>query len=238
MPHLRVIACTVAVATCACSGSSKEGVSITVVLEAPSAPPLAGESRVVATDVGYRVVLTRGYLSTGAAEVFACGARMSWRDLFLRDAHAHTTGSPTLLGVPALESLLAAPDTRLVVGDIHPPAGSYCRVRQTIRAADHDAIGLSPSIPMLGKSLLVEGTHARAGEEPSPFTISSSLSVEVESTVPTTNVSADGTRVVQLVLSKAGDHWFDTIDFATSSETDTAPRVLQNIRRSLGARFE
>lgn len=237
MLALRAIACLALASACACSASSRDGIRITVVLEGPSTPPLVDDSRVVVTDVGYRVVLTRGFLSTGTVEVFAC-ARLSWRDLFIRDAHAHTTGSPTLLGVPAVESLLAGSDSQLVVGAMHPPAGSYCRVRQTIHPADDDAVGLSAGVPMVGKSLLVEGTYARAGEDPTSFAISSALSVEVESTVPATSVSVDGARVVQLVLSKSGDRWFDAIDFASASETDIEARLLQNIRRSFGARIQ
>lgn len=239
MSPMRMIACApVVVASIGCSASSTDGVAISVVIEAPSTALPAGDDRVIVTDLGYRVTLTRAYLSTGSVEILACGVRTSWRDIFIRDAHAHTTGSPTTLGIPAVESLLAPSGHLLAVGALRPPSGSYCRIRQTITAADEDAVGLSADVPMVGKSLLVEGMYERGGEASTFFIVSSAISVDVETSVARTELSARGVRVAQLVLTKTGDRWFDGIDFALSTETDLEPRLLQNIRRSLGARFQ
>ncbi len=222
-----------------CSSSSTEGVTISVELDAPRIPVGADGTRSFDTDRGVRVVLTRGFLNTGSVEIFSCSPSSSWRlsPRFVREAHAHVVGSPTLLGVPAVESLLARDGTWTNVGVLHPPPATYCRVRQTVLAADEDAPSLPPDGAMVGKSLFVEGTYAASDGAPHAFQFSSTASFDATFTVAEVALSVEGKRTAHLVLSKIDDRWFDGVDFDGDPQ-DAATKILENLRSSLGARFE
>ncbi len=224
-----------------CSVSNTPGVTVSIVVDAPSSPELEGGSRRFVTDLGFRVELTRGYLTTESVEIFGCPAgtaRSVWHSLLARDAFAHVTGAPTRWGVPVVESLLAPSGADATSGDIHPAEGAYCRVKQAIGAADADASGLPADAAMVGKSLFLTGTYARADEGPRPFTISSTASFDVETVFTKVELAVDGRSRLRLVLTRAGDRWFDGVDFQSEDESGMARTVLENVRRSLGARVE
>ena len=238
--RLSVVAVGVFVASGGCSSSSKEGITLAVLSEAPRSAVEAAGTRTFDTDRGVRVTLTRGYLSTGSVEIFGCAAETSWRWLepfFLREARAHVVGSPTRLGIPAVESLLADPGTRMELGELHPPPRSYCKVKQTILAADSDALGLPSDGSMLGKSLLVAGTYVAPGGAPHEFHFTSAAPFDVETTVEETALSVDERRAASLVLVKTSERWFDGVDFS-GDENEATMRILANLRVSLGAHIE
>lgn len=224
-----------------CSSTSQEGITVAVVLEAPSSPPRDGSTRSFDTDRGVHVTLERGYLNVGSVEIVACStatASFRWLEIFgERTAHAHVVGSPTLLGTPAVASLLAEEGARTSVGVLHPPPGSYCRAKQTILAADVDALGLPADGSMLGKSLLVEGTFSTENGIARRFSLASTASFDVESTISEMALSVDGRRAATIVLTTTSDRWFDGVDFA-GDEQDATTRILENLRASLGARVE
>jgi hypothetical protein len=224
-----------------CSSSSKEGVAIAVAIEAPRSPAVAAGTRTFNTDRGVGVTLMRGFLSTGSVEIVGCTtARSSWRWLEpfrLREARAHVVGSPTVLGIPAVESLLADAGTQMKLGELHPPPGSYCKVKQTILAADDDALGLPSDGSMVGMSLLVEGTYVVASGSPQGFRFTSTASFDVETTIDETSLAVDGKHRATLALVKASDRWFDGVDFG-GDEHDATTRILENLRASISARVE
>ena len=239
--RLFMTAVGVFVALGGCSSSSKEGITLAVLSEAPRSAVEAAGTRTFDTDRGVRVTLTRGYLSTGSVEIFGCvAAETSWHWLgpfSLREARAHVVGSPTRLGIPAVESLLADAGTRMEGGELHPPPRSYCKVKQTILAADSDALGLPPDGSMLGKSLLVEGTYVAPGGAPQEFHFTSAAPFDVEMTIAETALSVNETRAASLVLVKTSERWFDGVDFG-GDENDATMRILANLRASLVAHIE
>lgn len=223
-----------------CSGTSTEGVTVDVAVEAPSSPPVTRGARTFDTDGGVHVVLTRGYLNTGSLEIFACDGTptsSSFSVFALRRAYAHSVGSPTSLGVPLVQSLLEAAGATRAEGTLHPPPASYCRVKRTIAAADPDALGTPADGSMTGKSLLVEGTYAVSGGAPTPFSFASTASFDLETIVDATTLSTEGRRTATVVLSWNGDRWFDGVDFAGDPH-DATTRILGNVRAALGARIE
>lgn len=220
-----------------CSASSKDGVTVTVATEAPRDPPLTAGARAFDTSAGLHVTITRAFLSTGAVEIFACTTARRWLALGVREAHAHVVGSPTLLGTPLVASLLAEDGARTSIGELHPPPGSYCRIKQSILAADADAPGSPTDGAMLGRSLLVEGTFGAPGEAPRPFRLTSTASFDVETTVDPLALSVEGRRLGTVVLFWKSAAWFEGVDLAAADDA-AATRVLANLRASLGARAE
>ncbi|WP_394832135.1 hypothetical protein LVJ94_37020 [Pendulispora rubella] len=225
------------VSSVACSGSDSDGVTVAVDLEAPSSTKQSMVTKTWTTDLGYTVTLQDAYLATGSVEIVPCASaanRFELRDLFsVREAHAHVEGSPTKLGTPVIESLLAAGGTRVHVGTMAPPPNSYCQVRYGVRAADGDAVGLPSDVSMVGKSIYLRGTHARAGGQPVAFEASSGSALEVTASLGPTMLSGSGTQSAVLVVHKVADTWFDGIAFDTAASDDIARAVLEHVRQSL-----
>lgn len=215
-----------------CSTTSSEGVTVTVAIE--PAPGDAG--RTLVTAEGLEVTLLRAFVTVGSVEIFPCaGGDVAGSLLRLRVARAHVVGSPTLLGVPAVTSLLPGGGSRLQVGELRPPAGSYCGAKLRIFPADSDAVGLPADGSMVGSSLLVEGSVREPGGGARPLRLRSSLAEEVDVPRLRVSLSLEDKRRASLVITPASDRWLDGVDLFAD---DAGDRVLRNVRASLGARFE
>ncbi len=225
-----------AIAIGGCSATIKPGATVDVLIASTTSPPVRDGARVFETDRKFVVTIEKGYLTTHAVEIFPCESVSSIvRRWFERDAYAHTVGTPTRLGIPAVESLVAT--EQLSVGKLYPPLGSYCRIRHSIAAADDDAVALPTDISMVGKSLSIRGfvSHLN-GEGRHDLTIESSVAFDVETVIAPMQLRANGEPVV-IMLTKSGDHWFDGIEFDSPDE-DVERRVLANIQKSLKVRVE
>ena len=75
--------------------------------------------------------------------------------MFIASAHAHTTGSPVLLGTPHVVPLHGAP-VKATLGVLKPPPGDYCGLAVRIAPADEDAVRLGDAPELTGTSVRVE----------------------------------------------------------------------------------
>ena len=228
----------------ACGGSSSEGIVVTLRIDSAKLPAAATFD----TDLGYRVVVAKAYVNLSTVEIFGCDAPLAssfseragrgLRDVFTleRRAYAHTEGSPTKLGTPLVEAFTET-GGGTSVGELRPPPGRYCRVVQSLQAADGDARALPTDAPILGKSMYVAGTYAKGGQMPVPFEAESTASFDATKEL-TFELSTTGTRNVTVVLTRDTTHWFDGIDFATMGKRDIATRIVDSMAKSYGARTE
>jgi hypothetical protein len=227
----------------ACSGSSQEGIVVTLQAEAAKVPAASTFD----TDLGYRVVLGKAYVNLSSVEIFGCDASSAsfpdragrvLGELFAleRSAYAHTEGSPTKLGAPLVESVFTT-SGGVTVGELRPPPGRYCRVVQSLQAADADARGLPSDVSMVGKSFFVAGTYEKNGAIPVPFESESTASFDAATDL-SFELSTTGTTSVTVRLSRDATHWFDGIDFATMGKRDIATRIVDSMAKSYGARTE
>jgi hypothetical protein len=85
---------------------------------------------------------------------------------FIAPAHAHTTGSPVLLGTPHVVPLHGAP-VKATLGVLKPPPGDYCGLAVRIAPADEDAVRLGGAPELTGTSVRVEplGVASQARRE-------------------------------------------------------------------------
>ena len=228
----RVVALTFALWV-GCSASTDPGIRVSVVAAAaPSRGPYT-------SDLGYQVMLEHAWLSTATVEIFPCAEAGAWRfPTLIGVAHAHTVGSPTLLGIPTVESLVADPAARTPLGELKPPPDAYCRVKHTVKAADADAKQLPAEVDMIGKSFYASGTYARNGGAAASFTLSSTAAFEVDTTVSAVTLALSGRQSATIVLLKDNAHWFDGVDFETGTADAESRQILDNLRTSFGARIE
>jgi hypothetical protein len=228
----------------ACAGSSSEGIVVTLRTDPAKVPP----ATTFDTDLGYRVVVSKAYVNLSTVEIFGCDAPLAssfseraergLRDVFTLERHAfaHTEGSPTKLGAPIVEAFTGS-GAGATVGELRPPAGRYCRVVQSLQAADGDARDLPTDVPMVGKSMYVAGTYAKGGQAPVPFEAESTASFDASKDLAF-ELSTTGTKSVTVVLTRDTTHWFDGIDFATLGKRDVAKRIVDAMAESYGARLD
>ncbi len=224
----------------ACSDATLDsGLSVTVVVDAPLTPARTGHEVTFTTDLGVVVHLTTAYLSSESAELLPCasaGASLSTtlKTLFaIPSAYAHSTGSPTRLGTPVVEDLLRTTGSS-PLGTMAPPPAKYCTLRYSVGAADDDAVGLPTDGSMMGKSLHLEGDYAlTAGSASAPLTVDSTEAFDRDLTFDALDLSAAGAHIATIAVDKAMEHWFDGIDFTTTTDDARSRAVLSHVRDSL-----
>jgi hypothetical protein len=215
-----------------CSTALEEGITVAVVLAPPSASAPAPPGTTEATSLGYQVSLTRAFVAIAAVELLPC-AEAPARSIYL-----HSLATPTRLGTQAVESLLAPADSRLQLGELRPPPGRYCKVRQQVAPADSDALGLPSEVDMVGVSMRLEGTFARPGGAAQNFALRSTAAFDADVEIPPLELTPGQRKRATLVLTRDARHWLDGIDFLSPLAEDQARTALGNLRLSLRAGVE
>ncbi len=179
----------------------------------------AGDALVFQTALGFEVTLTRAVQLVRSVQLVACPtearAPSVWRrlaELVVPRAHASHPANGERSLVEAFHAERVGGDP-VVLGPAHG-WGRYCRVHYLVgkrRAADDT----DPADPLHARSLVLEGTWARPGEAPTPFTLATdqSFGVFVDLAAPTS--LATGDLEVHLVRPLSGA--LDAVDFATQS---------------------
>ncbi len=231
---------TMAAAAAACSATATPGIELDLSVESPSRSGGGPGEIVINNDRGYRIVVTRGYLVTRSVDLLACPGTSASRRApsfsLVGTAFAHDAASPTHVGAPLVESLLAPDRSRTWMGTFRPAPDRYCQVRVVLGPADADARGLPSDANLIGKSLLLAGRYQLAGSDATlPFALSSDRVVEINLSVGPLLLDEAAPRRQVVVLKKASDHWFDGIDMESRSDADVGRRILENVRASLEA---
>ncbi|AKU91301.1 hypothetical protein [Vulgatibacter incomptus] len=244
----RFLAILTAGLVASCAASDDPGLRIDIATASPSSPLQPGGTRIIETNLGYRVELTRGYLATGLVELPPCqhhsaatgGLGDRLLDLLVPRAFAHGDGSPVKLAIPLVESLLAPQGSAAEIGTLEPPPGLYCAVLYTAAAADDDALGLPDDVDMVGTTLFLAGTfQAHDATEVMSFEIISSRALPATISLnPPLELSASGRHSARVTIHKDPTHWFDDLDLRSMSPNDFAEAVVSNIGASLTATVE
>lgn len=209
--------------------------------------PASGAGWEIVTDLGYRVRLDTGYLSSHSAELVECEDRAQplallvsglFPTLVPRPAFAGHVLSPNPLAFHTshVESIVAAAPTttsRIVVG-----GRRYCGVNYLVARADASAAGLPADLDMVGKSLYVAGMYGFPGAVPEPFAIASTVASGRRVGIFSPGASGgDGQRgeldtasgdAVVRIRRRLGS-LFDGVDFAHQPRSDWAHGILANL---------
>ena len=186
-------------------------------------------------DLGYLVSVSEFHVAMKAVELRLCPQSASYenkvRSFFeLKSAYAHTSSSPTQLGVPVVWNVIQNVNPVLPVGSLQPPGGSYCAAVVTFGAADSDAIGLQEAPWMRAKTLVVKGSYARAGNVARAFEVTASFSSDVQKGV-TLDLSLPQSRVLSIGVPPA--RLFDGVEFETVTLDALHAKVLANVGTQL-----
>ena len=136
----------------------------------------AGEAPLLLRGERYEVELEQFALVVADVEVHACTTLTEqaawtkpWRAIpswLSSTANAHVPESATRLGTPTVEDLLSPPARARILGEVAPPAGSYCKLRVVLAGADEDVVNLSSvdTQRLQGKSAVLRGKLRVLGE--------------------------------------------------------------------------
>lgn len=141
---------------------------------------LLGDAPIDSADAQH-VHLTRARVAVHSLELRACPESTLAQAMRLfapSVAHAHSTASPTRIGVPTVLNALS--DEALHPGIFRPVPGAYCGLRGMLATPDLDALGADPSAPLHAAAELHGERLGPDGEVLSTFVLSSTMSVAFE----------------------------------------------------------
>jgi len=233
------------------SSSTEAGISVGISAQLRPTPNTdasittqpAGEKTFLNSE-GTSIRLTRAYVvfssitlesscdSTAFAQLDLTAIPRALVNLLIPSAEAHTTATPTQTGEPHVLNLLAADMQSVDIGELAPPAGSYCGITANLSAADGDAAGLPTDFNMVGKTLHIEG-QALVGDVAVPFSLETSIAFLPASIPLDEQLVLDSShRIAAISLSIHYQRWFDGINL-TSLDQVQQEIVLGNVHDSL-----
>jgi hypothetical protein len=204
-----------------------------------------GTSWEVTNDLGYRVRVTRGYVTSYSMELVECpkepvatpvaglGAFL-WSTVESTAWAGHSTGTPNPAAIrPMQVESLTAP-TAHQVGAVLLAPQTYCQLHYLVARAGREAPGLPAELDMVDASLHVDGTYQSPGTSTETrFTVHtavaygqlfdhaarSSASIHVDSGSSATRVT------VRRHLGKI----FDGVDFVKMTDRMVAAQILKSL---------
>jgi hypothetical protein len=198
----------------------------------------------VTNDLGYRIRIQRGYITTANTELMACAhTHASANDtsivaalLGLRVAHAGHGGQndPSKLTQPQVESL-TSPKTNVVIA-VWGDEPTYCNVHYLIGYANESANNLPNEVNLVGTSLYLEGEYTAPGSDKLiAFKLQSPLAwgeakalADPASGIDEKSGVKTGSNL-HLIISRELGSMFDSLDFVHMNEQEQAKTVLRNL---------
>ncbi len=189
----------------------------------------------VTNDFGYRVRVTRGYLTTYSMELVECPrTRTSLGGLLSPPAAwaGHTSGTPNPAAIRPMqvESLVALTDRE--VGTVMLAPQPYCQVHYLVARAGRDSPGLPDDLDMVDTSLHIDGMYRAPGAaSPTPFTVHTSIAngnVFDRAGFAPIRVDTGGAGARGTVRRHPGP-LFPAVDFASTAERVRAGGILQSL---------
>lgn len=246
---------------------------------ADAAPPAPGEVRYVldwddtgldvaadgtwsvTNDLGHRVHITRGWLTSYNVSLVPCWLIEGTERAARRDGPLDALGralwallggvahaghddepDPSLYATPHVEPLVGRAPLALppVTG---VPAETYCKVFYLVARADADAVGAPAEVPFDRVTLHLEGTWRPPGGEPAPFALVTDLNIgrNLGLYAPGT-ADAEGADLrldpaesgLTVTIHRRPAGWFDGLDFAaTTDDTRRARALMPNLVAAL-----
>jgi len=197
-----------------------------------------GSAWEVTTNVGYRVRVTRGWVTSYSMELVECPRSAAADDgvlwpLVTATAWAgHNAGTPNPAAIRPMqvESLMNGASHE--AGTVTLAPQPYCQLHYLVARAGHDSPGLPAELDMVDVSLHVEGTYRAAdATTDAAFTIhTASAYGQLFARVgnPPTPLHVDpGRGALDVEIRRRRSRLFDGVDFARMPVKTAALRMLQ-----------
>jgi hypothetical protein len=204
-----------------------------------------GKAWEVTNDLGYRVRVTRGYVTSYSMELVECPkntaatplARLGtllWPVVEGTAYAGHLTGTPNPAAIHPMQVESLTEPVPHEVGTVLLAPQAYCQLHYLVARAGRDAPGLPADLDMVDTSLHIDGTYQAPGTAADvPFTVQTASAYgalfdhAVNSAAP---IHVDTGRsalevTVRLRLGKI----FDGVDFVKMTDRMVAGQVLRSL---------
>ena len=199
----------------------------------------------VTTDLGYRVRVARGWITSYSMELVEC-PKEAREDavapfaLFatMLDARAawagHLSGTPNPAAIRPMQVESLTEPSSHDVGAVTLAPQPYCQLHYLVARAGKDSPGLPADLDMVDASLHLEGTYqARDADRATPFTVHTDVAYGqlFDHTAPGgTVLHVDtGREAVRVEVQRRRSHMFDHVDFARMADRQLALRILTSL---------
>ena len=198
----------------------------------------------VTTDRGYRVHLTRGYLTSYSMELVECPKTGSPTPLAALDAvlwplvaarawAGHRSGTPNPAAIQPMQVESLTDPVARGVGTVVLQPERYCQLHYLIAKAGHDSPGLPTDLDMVDASIHLDGTYrAPATTSDVPFTVHTATAngALLDRTRDGGALRVDvGEASPRVIVRRHLGRMFDGVDFAAVTTRALAGRVLQSL---------
>jgi hypothetical protein len=199
----------------------------------------------VTNDRGYRVRVTRGYVTSYSMELVECprdagaspgerlGSLLGWTvEGTAWAGHSAGTANPAAIRPMQVESLTEP--TARDVGQVLLAPQAYCQLHYLIARAGREAPGLPPDVEMVDASLHVDGTYqARDASAATPFTLHTAVANGGLFDRPAGSRAAmrvdTGKNAARVIVRRHLGRIFDGVEFASMTEHQVAGEILKSL---------
>ena len=207
------------------------------------------------TDLGYRVVINRGYTIAYSVQLVECPDEEEPIDVpgighrllrllgprVARAGHSELAPNPAAVETSHAENILV--QAPIEMGQVTLSAGRYCQFHYLVARGQRETVALPDDIDMVGMSVLLEGTYQRSDEEPVAFSISTTRAYGLLTDLVPADTSEAlevdmGYHDVIMRVTRDLDRLFDGVDFETMTEEQQASQVLEQIVETATYRIE
>lgn len=203
-----------------------------------------GAALEVTTNLGYRVRVTRGYVTTYSMELVECPkdtgatpvARLGallWSAVESTAYAGHATGTPNPAAIRPMQVESLTQPAAHDVGAVMLAPQTYCQLHYLVARAGRDAPGLPGDLDMVDVSLHVDGSYRAPGASADvPFTLhtASANGTVLDRTVNSTAIRVDtGSDATQVTVRRHLGRIFDGVDFGEMTDKMAAGQVLKSL---------
>jgi hypothetical protein len=195
----------------------------------------------VTNDLGYRVRVTRGWVTSYSMELVECAPEAAAWPLLEATAFAgHSAGTPNPAAIRPrrVESLTDPAATEAGAVTLAPQP--YCKLHYLLARAGHDSPGLPADIDMVDTTLHVDGTYRAPGAtNDTPFVVHTAsaygqlfdLAVVREPAAAATMASRidTGRADTEVIVRRRLARLFDGVDFANVPAKTLALQMLRSL---------
>jgi hypothetical protein len=191
-------------------------------------PSADGSGWEVTNDRGYRIRVTRGWVTSYSMELVECPKTA--RNPFFVDAAwaGHNAGTPNPAAIKPMQVESLMDPAPRDVGTVTLAPQAYCQVHYLVARAGHDSPGLPKELDMVDVALHVEGTYrAPDAASEAAFTIhTASAYGQLFATPPPVD---PGRGALLVEIRRRRSRLFDGVDFAGMPAKTAALRMLQGL---------
>jgi hypothetical protein len=199
----------------------------------------------VTNDLGYRVRVTRGYVTTYSMELVECPkgtaatpvaslGTLLWSIVEATAYAGHATGTPNPAAIrPMQVESLTAPTARQVGAVLLAPQ-TYCQLHYLVARAGREAPGLPADLDMVDTSLHIDGTYRAPGTTAdTAFTLHTAVAYgalfDHTASSPAALHVDTGTSATQVTVRRHLGRIFDSVDFVNMTDRMVAGQVLKSL---------